>query len=559
MIPLLLFMGGAVDIARYNRYKVALSNAVDSAALALARNIDDYNDTCPAPEEGDPPVLCEAASEDIAAMIAAFEVADSGFSVEAADLQAERTSGGFLVTAQGQMDTIFLPLGNLSDVGTRMVTMDVGVLSEAMQATNRVELALVFDNTGSMSDNAGANACGVGSDRMAGLKCAATMLVDELMPVNTGTVPDMLKIAVVPFEGAVNVASTGFDTANPPAWIDWADQAQAKYTGRNMNPKDFGGSIGVQRVGHKWLYEKLGVAWVGCVEMRAEPYDLLDTVPSAANPDTLFVPMFWPDEPDTSTSYFNNYLSDGVASGTSNGDRQLSLVKYDVAAPSSISWRSPASTYNDTTFTYQYGPNRGCPRPITPLTNDEATIDAAIAAMQPHAATGTFIPVGLIWGWHVLSSSEPYTQGLAPDAEEFEDTIKAIVLLTDGANSPTGLSSSSSNHNRSTYSGYNYLATKVDDQSRLQWPGTTSTPSNTTATAVLDDKTADLCDNVKDAGIRLYTITFGSMSSAATTLMENCASVDDGDSLYFHAPDASGLDDIFREIGEDLTEIHLSR
>src|SRR5690349_14602544 len=41
-IPLLLVMGGAIDFARYQRYKVELSNAVGAASLALARQHPDY-------------------------------------------------------------------------------------------------------------------------------------------------------------------------------------------------------------------------------------------------------------------------------------------------------------------------------------------------------------------------------------------------------------------------------------------------------------------------------------------------------------------------------------
>jgi hypothetical protein len=41
--------------------------------------------------------------------------------------------------------------------------------------------------------------------------------------------------------------------------------------------------------------------------------------------------------------------------------------------------------------------------------------------------------------------------------------------------------------------------------------------------------------------------------------MTNCASTDDeGSALYWNAPSTSQLDDIFHEIGEDLSEIHLS-
>jgi Flp pilus assembly protein TadG len=44
-VPLLLVMGGAVDLTRYNRYKAQLSAAVDSASLALSRKHRDYSIT----------------------------------------------------------------------------------------------------------------------------------------------------------------------------------------------------------------------------------------------------------------------------------------------------------------------------------------------------------------------------------------------------------------------------------------------------------------------------------------------------------------------------------
>ena len=48
-IPLLLIMGGAIDLARFTRYKAELANTVDAAALALAR--DHFNYTADAGEE----------------------------------------------------------------------------------------------------------------------------------------------------------------------------------------------------------------------------------------------------------------------------------------------------------------------------------------------------------------------------------------------------------------------------------------------------------------------------------------------------------------------------
>ena len=48
-----------------------------------------------------------------------------------------------------------------------------------------------------------------------------------------------------------------------------------------------------------------------------------------------------------------------------------------------------------------------------PLTANKATIDTAIDNMIAYYSTGTFIPTGLVWGWHVLSPTEPFTEGIA--------------------------------------------------------------------------------------------------------------------------------------------------
>ena len=52
--------------------------------------------------------------------------------------------------------------------------------------------------------------------------------------------------------------------------------------------------------------------------------------------------------------------------------------------------------------------------PITPLTDvttsaGKTTIDNAIDAMAPNGATN--VPQGMVWGWRVVSSGEPFTGG----------------------------------------------------------------------------------------------------------------------------------------------------
>lgn len=557
-IPLFMFMGGAVDVARFTRYKSDLSNAVDSAALALARQHDGYSEA--------------EATTFVENYVRSIVPDNSRFSTENFDV--DKLGHGFRVKATGKMKTVFLPVAKLAKLGNSLDIMTVNVLAEVQNAANRVELALVFDNTGSMNcGNVETYGCagnwtnpGSGS-RIVALKAAAHALINELMTDNPSD-PDLVKIGLVPFEGDVNVGPSVVDAAyagHAPEWLDWSNVAAAKYNGQNFGKYDLVANApcttgsNCKFVGHKWLFDKLmakdsNVKWAGCVEMRAEPYDVLDTAPSTANANTLFVPRFWPDEPDSGNddgdSYQNNYLNDKV-SGLGAPATQKSLTKY---TSSSLAWQSGMK---DTAFPYEHGPNWGCPRPIVPLTNSKATIETAIDSMLAYYSTGTFIPTGLVWGWHVVSPGEPFTEGVELGDPNFHKTLKAVVLFTDGANVVSG----TTNHNKSRFSGYNYTALQVGGTYRL------GSPNASTAVDNMDTKTAELCENVKknatpdenDDDIRLYTITFGNMSTADEDLMRNCASLNaKGEPLYFHAPTTVDLEAIFAVIGEDLSNIHLS-
>jgi Flp pilus assembly protein TadG len=545
-VPLLLILGGAVDLARYSRHKAALSNAVDAASLALARKGQDFTE--------------EQAEAFVKSYVGAFPINDDEFTVNDAEWDVTKTDEGFNVSASGTMATKFLPLGGMLKAGGGINSMGVGVTSEVKLATNRLELALVLDNTGSMNCVDSVNlSCAMDwaspdpLSRIVALRSAAKTLVDTLMKDDVDD-PNQIRIALVPFEGMVNVASTGFSVTTPPDWIAWSDEGVAKYDGRNLNTYNVDADAALERVGHKFLFNKLtadtaSVLWAGCVEMRAGSYELSDAAPSTSTPDSLYVPYFAPDEPDDANDsnyiYVNNYLEDRTT-GTP-ATVQKHMTKY--SNNSNIRWQPGAPDTDASTSPYENGPNRGCPKPIVPLTNanGKATIKTAIDGMLGFWHSGTYIPAGLTWGWHVLSSGLPYAEGLAPDDDDYDKTVKAIVLLTDGDNEVPDLG----NHNASGYSAYSYVTLQVDGANRL---GATASA----AAAALDTKTAALCTSVKDSGIRLYTITFGPLSSEVQTMMYNCATLDEGERLHYHAPTSDTLEDVFAEIGEDLTNIHLS-
>jgi Flp pilus assembly protein TadG len=606
-VPLLLIMGGAVDLVRYTRYKAELSAAVDSASLALSRKHRDYT-----VDQAEDFVTKYVASMMVHSgtvpTIAPFTV-EGKFTVN--EFIVEKTDNGFTVDADASMDTIFLPLGNLAQAGSGIMEMPLDIDAEVVHQTNRLEVALVLDNTGSMNcvstvTETCANdwATPDAGSRIVALKAAATTLVNYLMKDDMDD-PDQIKIALVPFETAVNVSAAvsgniGVAT-NWPSWIDKGTGETgtlAKWNGRNFDGWNFStkancttpGTGSCKRVGHRWLYDQLYAAdntvkWAGCVEMRAgTTYELTDTAPDTAIPDSLYVPYFAPDEPDNSStgssspidtrnnnktassggstySYLNDYLQDKISPSYSKpSPAQKHLTKYYNKTTSPTSKATYHSGRKDVADTgtantpYEYGPNRGCPKPIVPLTNADgrATINTAIDKMIAYWHAGTFIPTGLIWGWHVLSSGEPFTQGIDDDDEEFENTVKAIVLLTDGDNQLTPGDATLNNHNNSNYTSYSLVNTVIGTERRLS---TTASASEGT----LDTKFGTLCTSVKTTGgIRLYTISFGTLTDATKTMISNCATLDNGERLYYHAPSPSDLADIFGKIGEDLSNIHLS-
>jgi hypothetical protein len=162
------------------------------------------------------------------------------------------------------------------------------------------------------------------------------------------------------------------------------------------------------------------------------------------------------------------------------------------------------------------------------------------------------IPEGLAWGWRVLSPSIPFTEGV-PYTDQ--DTIKAIILLTDGRNQVEG----DIGHNNSFYSAYGYAA-----------EGHLGNTNGSETRAVLDAKTRTLCQNVKadkdgivtDNDVYIYTLTFQVPDGATRTMMQECATPPadcPGDQCFFDSPTASDLDGAFEKIAIGLSQLRLAR
>ncbi|MGQ0672780.1 MAG: VWA domain-containing protein [Hyphomicrobium sp.] len=400
--------------------------------------------------------------------------------------------------------------------------IDIGANARVVRGDGTIEIGLVVDNSGSMAGT-----------YIDALKSAATKLVNVVFSGSEGS--DKVKVGVIPFASSVNVGSAygGAD------WIDGA--AESSLHSENFSePKS-----------RFDLFSDLSTNWGGCVEVRPAPYDVQDTEPTASQPDTRFVPMFAPDEPDdvsaeaAGTSYSNNYISD--FGGTCPEPDMTCIVfnkkknKCTTYGPAPIDValaQSRTCKYAGATQAGGSGPNYGCStQPLLALSQSKTTVQAAIDALT--AGGNTNIGEGTMWGWRVLSPEAPFTDGRAYDESE---NRKVLVVMTDGANTYSG----TSNHNKSRYGAFGY---GVKD--RL---GTTY--SSSAYSDAMDLKLASACTNAKTAGVTIYTVAFRLEGDASTrALLSACATSTDH---AFTASSESALVQAFETIGRNISRLRVA-
>jgi hypothetical protein len=409
--------------------------------------------------------------------------------------------------------------------------MTIGASSEILRGQDRLEIALVLDNTGSMVMN--------GSSKLATLKTEAKKLVDKLaVAAAQNTDPTAVKIALVPFSNTVRVqGSTVLTGANYdvtthtgpsiPTWID--PQAKNHWASGRSDVFD------VMYTDRLEMMKNISQPWAGCVEMRPQPYDVQEDEPSS-DIDTKFVPYFWPDEPYTGSykSSYNNYLPDGtLANGVTP-----SWMAYEKRS-GKYTGTATSGTFNALGMTYSKGPNAGCTlQPVIRLTTDYAAIKTGIDNMN--AIGETNIPIGLMWGWHAVTPKLPLGDGVAYGTPK---TRKIVILMTDGEN--TNYDSGDSNN--SYYSGIGWVWQKMTALTASLTPGE--------RTAAFDGRLSVLCSNMKAKKIEIYTIRV-EVTSGTSTLLQNCATTPD---KFFDVQNVATLGVAFDAIASSITNLRIAR
>ena len=164
-----------------------------------------------------------------------------------------------------------------------------------------------------------------------------------------------------------------------------------------------------------------------------------------------------------------------------------------------------------------------CGSEILPLTTNLSTVSSSIKGLKPKG--DTYLPAGLMWGWRALDSNMPLVSAPRPDSE------KVMILMTDGMNSVR------------------------KNGERHQDSGGNSASKRALVKADADAKTKQLCDDMKDQGITMYTIAYEVTDASTKTMLEQCAS---NPSQYFDADSAAELTKAFRDIGNSLNELRIT-
>ena len=266
VIPLIAFVGAAIDYSRASATRTVLQESLDATALMLSKEASSATSA----------QLQVDAQNDF---LAQFKPEEAKYGATNVTVTANfSSSGGTSVVLNASAD---VPTTFLSIIGYNKIT--VGSSSTVRWGTARLRVALVLDNTGSMSQ----------SGKITALKSATKNLLTQLQ--NAATSNGDVYVSIIPFVKDVNV-----DSANSGAsWIDWTDWDANNGTcsGAGGGGGGGGGSYGSSSGSMKSAQSKCSGTWKsknhntwnGCVQDRGD-----ETQPDPANYDTTV------DQPNTS-------------------------------------------------------------------------------------------------------------------------------------------------------------------------------------------------------------------------------------------------------------------
>jgi Flp pilus assembly protein TadG len=505
-LPIIGFVGAAVDYSRANSVKAAMQTALDATALMLSKEAaTDTEDQ-----------LKENATKMFTALFTRDEAKDVDVKV------SYGTTGGsnIKIEATAALDAEFVRVLGFD-------TFHLRASSTAKWGITRLRVALVLDNTGSM-DSAG---------KMTALKTATKNLIDQLHGAVTTT--GDVYVSIIPFAKDVNLGKSNY-TAD---WIYWG-------TVNSTPPQD-----PTMADDNSWDANK-GTCSSGSWDTRSK---------CRANVGSCSVSGYMDQDSCTSSgmcsdSDYNSQsscVSHGVCSKSqytkkskcqnAGGTWTLNTwTSYNGVWTTSGTWTPKthnSTNWNgcvmdrgnpddpDTTFNFDANADpidpvtprwsslyaadyssSACPKSVKGLTDEWDNMKTLVDSMSPNGNTNQAI--GLQVGWMSLVGGGPFTvPAMDPDFKYQQ----VIILLTDGLN---------------TEDRWYNSATDIDARQQIT------------------------CDNLRTAKVDVYTIQVNTGGDPTSTLLQNCAS---DPAKFYLLTSADQITATFKAIGSNLTKLRVAQ
>ncbi|GLS45009.1 pilus assembly protein [Methylobacterium brachythecii] len=524
-IPLIGFAGAAVDYGSATRLRTKLQAAADASALML----------CQTPSATTAVLLNQQAQQSMSSYMGT----SVGLSVDS-----------LVITSSPRKITLSANAKSTMAFGRFLGWTNMSVGAKAQCATplpKTFEIALVLDTTGSMANSGG------GGSKLSAAQTAANNFIDYVKG-NDAFAADT-RISIVPFAASVNVGSA-YAAAS---WVDTLGKSSYHWTNVDKTQAKAAGFTSRFNIFTQLATKYSAWAWGGCFEGLPYPYNTQDGTPTGD--DTLYVPMFAPDEPGNGTTgtatfsgnySYNSYIDDKTSAGNCNTTpssftaAESRACKYVAASGASYSTSAGVGIPN--------GPNFLCTsKPLQRLTTNTATLKSLVNSLT--AVGSTNIHEGFMWGWRTISPKSVFADGASYDSTT---TNKVIILMTDGANS---WNDNSSSYNKSLYFPMGYFVNADGSTANGRLPsGYQNLGNSTDARNALDQLTLQTCKNAQSTGISIYTIGFSVSSdpidAQGKTLLSNCASAP---GQAYVANTSADLIQAFDNIAKSIGALRLSQ
>jgi uncharacterized protein YegL len=394
IVPILGLIGASVDYGRASSARATLQSLIDSTALAVAQDA----------AKASPPLTQDQVNtkaSDYFNALYTHSQTDSahtpgGAAAPVVTATYSPTAGSVLqLTATSSVNMTFMSILPFTSS-----QIPIAASSTAKWGNTRLRVALVLDNTGSMTGG------GLGTtdspNKIQALQTAAHNLLAQLQKAASAN--GDVYVSIIPFTKDVNVDPINYTQS----WVDFtawdADNkvcSDPKYHSRK-NCKDNNQTWGPAN--HN--------TWNGCVTDRDQNDDTRNAAPA------------------NSTAF-------------------------------------PAEQYSV------------CPVALVPQSYDWTALNNKIDAMV--AAGNTNQAIGLAWGWQSLTAGAPLNAPTKDANFQYQDII---ILLSDGLN---------------TEDRWYQDASSIDARQRI------------------------LCDNIKTAGVTIYSVQVNTGSDATSSVLQYCA------------------------------------